>query len=176
MSFLVGKKKSKSKSETSSTSTQDSSNRAFQFLLDTFGGPANVGADALSQLGGFLGIGGAGGQEDAFANFREGTGFNFLLDEALGAVDAGQAGKFNLRSGATEKARIQRATDVAGQSINDFLDRLQGTSQLGLGAGSLISSAGGVSSGRSESSGTSSSSAVEKPGLGGFIGQISGNA
>jgi hypothetical protein len=93
------------------------------------------------------GSGTAADQQGAYDNFLNNSGFNWIMDNAMQGVTNSAAGKYLLRSGSTAKALQDRAANISKTYFQDYLDRLAQQSQLGLGAGSLISGAGQYSKG-----------------------------
>jgi hypothetical protein len=83
-------------------------------------------------------------QQDAFKVFREGTGYQFNMNEGLNAVAQRFAGSGAYQSGAAMKALQGRATGIADNTFGSYLNALQQQQQTGLaGAGGLSSAYGG---------------------------------
>lgn len=134
-SFLFGKP-AKSTSE----------NQAYGFIEDTYAPQAQGGVDAFGMLGDALGIGGnPEAANGAFQNFLNSSGFKNILDQAMRGVTNSMAGRGLLRSGATGKALQDRAAGLGQQYFGNWLNQLSGASQLGQGAGGLITNAGQTS-------------------------------
>src|SRR6478609_6066640 len=95
MSSIFGGSKSKSHQESSSW------NEAYPFLKDTFGGMAQSASGGSNLLNAMLGIGGQPAQTEAFDNYRNSSGYNFIRDEGVNAIEGSQAAKGLLRSGST---------------------------------------------------------------------------
>lgn len=138
--LLLGKK-AKSESE--------SKNLAYPFISETYSPQAQGGVDAFNTLGNALGIGGEGfaGQQGAYENFLNNSGYDYVLDQGMRGVTNSAAGKYLLRSGATAKALQDRSLNIGKTFFENYLDRIGQMSQLGLGAGGLIANAGQVSKG-----------------------------
>jgi hypothetical protein len=126
----------------------ESGNTAYPWLKDTYSPMATGGTQAYGALNNLLGVGGdADAQQGAYNNYLNNSGFNYIMDNAMQGVTNSAAGKYLLRSGATAKGLQDRASNISKTFFQDYLDRLGQSSQLGLGAGSLISGAGQYSKG-----------------------------
>lgn len=148
MGAIFGKKKS----------TQESGNKAFDYIKSTFSpltGYAGTGAEGISRL--------LSGDASGFNAFKDATGFNQLVQEGSRGITGNAAAGGLLRSGGTGKALVNYGNQMQNQYAGDYLNQLLGLSGIGMNAGQLISGAGQYSQGKSK----------EKPGLGGFIGQLS---
>lgn len=140
-------------------SKSKSSNQAYGQVSDALGstlGSTGVANDALMQQ---LGLGEGGG---GFQSYLTNMGFANTQAQGLDDIDAGAAGAGLLRSGSTAKAYGDYTTNLRKGFFDDYLQRLYGQAQLGIGAGQAIAGAGGVSS----QSGT--------PGIAGFAGNFIG--
>lgn len=153
---------SKQKSE----ATSSSSNQAYPWLQQNYG-QTSAGAfnGGTSAIGGLLGLG--GGDPQAFQKYRNSDGYNFLLDSGSKAITNNAAAHGLLNSGSTLKALTQYGQNLGSTQLQSYLGNLSDYAKLGLGGGSLIGSAGQVSSGHSTSSGSSSTG-----NLGGFLGGL----
>lgn len=171
--FITGGSRAKNTSSSASTSLSDSSNRAFDFIKDSFGGAtenAGKGMDAISAL---LGLGGdTEGQTEAFDNFRNSSGYKFQMDEGKNAIESSAASRGLLHSGATAKALTKYGQGLANSSLSDYLNQLRGVADSGYKAGELISGAGNVSHSEGSSTSVGKGTSSTKPGIGQFIGQI----
>lgn len=105
------------------------------------------GTGAFNMMNGLLGVGGTQAQTDAFNNFMNSTGMQFLLDEGSKAITGNMAARGLLKSGATAKALTQYGQNLASTKITDMMKMLQGQAELGenaigavMGAGSNIGS------------------------------------
>jgi hypothetical protein len=124
-----------------SKSTSTSSNKAFDFLKDAFGGGVSAGAGGINALGSEL----SGG----FEGFKDKAGFDFGLNEGMDAITGNAAASGLLRSGSTGKALTRFGNDYQSGMYMNYLDRLGQLGQLGLGAGGVLAGAGGESTGTS---------------------------
>lgn len=146
MGFLFGKRAS---------STSESGNTAYPFLQQQFGGLTGAAGQGGNALAALLGVGGDPAAADAaFKNYRDSSGFDFLLDTGSRAITGSQAAKGLLKSGSTLKRLEQYGQDLASTKFDNYLARLMGLSGLGLQAGQLLGGAGqyskGISKGPSE--------------------------
>lgn len=145
---LFGSKGSKQKSE--------SGNLAYDYLKGAYSPMVSGGTGAFGQLGSALGVGGNfAGQQQAYDNFLNNSGYQYVLDQGMQGVTNSAAGNYLLRSGATAKALQDRAMNIGKTYFENYLDHLGDMSKLGLGAGSLISGAGQYSKGSGTSGGDS---------------------
>lgn len=79
----------------------------------------------------FLGMNGGTAAADALSTYRGSTGYQDLLNEGLGAVNANAYARGMGDSGATLKALQTRGMSLADRSSGDWLSRLGGLQQLG---------------------------------------------
>lgn len=133
------------------------SNQAFGQLRDTFTPVtqfAGTGANALQAL--------LSGDPTGFNAYKQATGFDPMAEAGSRGITGNAAASGMLRSGGTGKALQSFGANLQNQFAGSYMDRLLGLSNLGLGAGQLISGAGQ----------TSTSTSKSKPGIGGFLGQV----
>ena len=123
----------------------------------------NNGVQANSTLSGLLGGQGQAGSDQAFANFRNGTGYQFGLDQGSQALTQNAATKGLLNSGSTARALDTYGQNYANTQYQNFTNLLGQQQQVGNQAAGIIGSTGQKS--------VSNSSSSSNPGLGGFIGQ-----
>jgi len=131
------------------------------------GVPTPVGHPVPVGEGG-TGTGAGGGtnpQQSALDTLSNSTGMQFIRDQGVKSIEASQAGRGMLQSGATGKALQTFGQQLGSTYLNQMLDRLIDYSKLGISAGGVMAAAGG----RSASSGTGESS-----GKGGKNGLIPG--
>lgn len=141
--------------------TSHSDNQAYPYLQGAYGGQVSNGTGALDMVSKLL-MGGAG-SADAFNNYKNSAGYQSTLDAGSHAITNNNAAKGFLQSGATGKALAQFGQQTNQQYYNNYLDKLMGVSQQGLGAGGLIANAGQQSTSQGSSKGP-------KQGIGGFLG------
>lgn len=72
--------------------------------------------------------------EDAFANYRNSTGYQFRVNEGQDAINSGYAAGGTLRSGAALKSLENYRQGVASSEFNNYLNSLFNVSNLGLSA------------------------------------------
>jgi len=148
-----------------STSTSTSMNQAFPWLMGNIGPSALYNYnDSTSHLNDVF----AGGFDD----YKKQIGYDFLMDEGIDKVGGAFSGKGVYNSGAAGKALTQYGQNLNKTTYNDFIDRLLGRAQVGLGGANAISGAGGFARSDSQSSGIGNST----PGIAGFIGTLLGAA
>src|SRR5688572_6955805 len=127
----------------------ESGNKSYDYLKDAYGGMVSGGTGAFGQANDLLGVGGAdnGESSEAFQNYLNSTGYNFIKDEAMGGLTNAFAGRGMLRSGAAGKAFQDRAANIGRTYFDNYLGHLEKQAGLGLGAGGLIGNAGQWSTG-----------------------------
>ena len=138
-----------------------SSNQAFGQIRDTFT-PATAytatGGNALQAL--------LGGDSSGFDKFKQAIGFDAMAEEGSRGITGNAAARGLLRSGSTGKALQSYGQNLQNQFAGNYMDRLLGLSNLGLGAGGLIAGAGNVSNSKGKGGG--------KSGLGNALGMGAG--
>lgn len=174
------KNKSQQTSQSNSVSHNESYNQAYPWLQETYSPAVQSGLHAQDFISALLGLNGNPAANDAFDQYKDSSGYDFIMDSGTKAIDNNAASHGMFNSGATAKELTKFGQGTASQFYNNYLDRLLGLSNQGLQAGGLISSAGGRSFGDNSSSsssqGTSKGSSYEKPGIAGFLGKAMAGA
>lgn len=85
-----------------------------------------------------------------YQGFQATPGYQFALDQGIGAIDASAASRGNLLSGATLQDLQEYGTGLANQEYGTYLDRLYGQANLG-----QASVAGTAAAGQNFATGTS---------------------
>lgn len=152
----------KSSQSASNTSQQTSvaNNQSYPFLQGALGDQATHSADGSNAVRALLGLDGDTGQAAAFKNFQDSSGYDFIRQQGLNGIDAGQAAGGNLNSGATFKAKSKYSSGLASNFLNTYLQSLMGLTSSGQQAGSILASAGNTSNSQGTSSGTSKGSSM----------------
>lgn len=139
----------------SSSGRSSSSNQAYGFLRDTYGGQATQGVGASNALAAMLGIGGTAedqsNQNASFQNYLNSSGYRFQLGEGNNAINSNNSAKGLLNSGSALKRIAQYGQGLASNYLQQYMAQLSGLANSGLQAGSLIGQAGQQSSSRSSS-------------------------
>lgn len=151
MGGIFGGSKSKQKSK--------SSNQAYGYIKDTFSPLtqyAGTGAESLSAL--------LGGDSTGFDAYKRATGFDAMAEQGSRGITGNAAAGGLLRSGSTAKGLQEYGNNIQNQYVQQYMQQLLGLSGLGMGAGQLISGAGGVNK--------SSGSSNNKSGIGGLVGGV----
>ena len=96
-----------------------------------------------NQAGGYvndlLGVGGdPAAAAKAFGTYQGSTGYQYQLQQGLGAVNANAYAKGMGQSGATYKALQDRGNNLANTSFNQYVGNLQNVSQQGTQAASSL--------------------------------------
>lgn len=168
-SAVIGARSAKKAAATQAASTEraaqiqaDAMNRAteasqqgFRYLRDN---PLNqqaqaYGGQAMGMRNALLGIGdGSGGggfdqqaAQDAFQNYQQSTGYQFRLNEGMGAINQNAAASGLMNSGATAKALTQYGQNISSAEFGNYLNYLGGTEQTGLQAAANVASQGQAS-------------------------------
>lgn len=139
-----------------------SGNHAYDYIQGTYAPQAQGGVAGFNMLGNLLGIGGPGQSQQALQNYWDSTGGKFLLNQGLDAVNGKYASMGLSRSGSAMKALENYRQDLASTKLDDYMNHLGQLSQLGTGAGNLITNAGQWTKGKNGG------------GAGGLIGGILG--
>jgi hypothetical protein len=147
-----------------SSQSSQSSNQAYPFLQGALGGTIGQGTQAGSAIANMLGLNGAPAQNQGFQNFRNSTGYQFGLNQGMGAITGSAAAKGLLNSGGTLKALNTFGQDYASSKYGDYLNQLQNLLGSGLTGAGVLAGAGQQSSSEGSSS----------KGAGGFIGSLMG--
>jgi hypothetical protein len=170
------KAKSQEQSQSTSVSNSGSFNNAYPELEKAYMPAVTTGTHALDFIASLLGQNGDPAASDAFNKYKDSAGYNFVMDSGRKAIDNSAASKGTLNSGATLKALSDYGQNTGTSFFNNYLDKLFNLGTSGLQAGSLVGQAGqqsfGSTNAQSTSSGSSKSYSWDKPGLGGFIGNI----
>lgn len=171
MSSIFGGSKSKQQSTATSQSqsTQESGNKAYDYIKDTYDPVAQGTTTNYNAIQALL-----GGDNSGFNAYKNATGFDFLTNQGSRGITGNAAAGGLLRSGSTGKALVNYGNNMNQQFAGNYLDRLLGLVNAGTQAGSLISGAGQYSKGQSTSTSNSQSTgkSSSKPGLGGLIGTV----
>lgn len=153
----------------------NTANQGFNYLL----GNENVqqaqegGLTAQNFMEQLLGLRGGNAAETAFDRFREGTGYQFMMDEGIGAIENSMAARGVLNSGATSKALMKYGQNLASQSFGDYMSRLGGMAGTGLETALNVGGAG-TSSGQTAAEMRRSGDQDLASGVGGLLSGIFG--
>ncbi len=158
----MGFGKSSSKSNQQSQNTSASYNQAYPMLSESLGstvGQAATGSNAIASL---LGVGGAGaaGQTEAFNNFKNSSGYDFIRNEGVNGITSSNAAKGLLGSGSTLKSIGKYSSNLAQNFLNSYLQNLSGLASTGIQAGQVIGSAGSTANSQGTSYGSSKASSM----------------
>jgi hypothetical protein len=94
----------------------------------------NSANSAESGINGILGIGSAADTaagNAGFSNYRDTSGYQFLMDQANNGIDANAAAKGAFQSGATAKALATYDTGLADSTENNYLSQLNTVANRG---------------------------------------------
>lgn len=146
---------SKQSSQNSSQQSSTSSNQAYPFLNGALGsevGNVGRGSNAILDL---LGLNGSPGQDAGFQKYKDSSGYNFIQNEGIRGIDASNASRGLTQSGSALKGIAKYSSNLASTFLDNYLAKLQGISNTGLGAANVIGGAGQTSTSSGTSSGTS---------------------
>lgn len=151
-----------------SSSSSFSNNVNNPLITSAFTPFLNTAGTANGALSAMLGLGGdTQAQDDAFANWRKNTGYQFAFNQGLDAINGNAAAQGLLNSGATAKALNTYGQNFANTQYGNYTNQLQGLINNGFQGGQLIANTGQQSQSQSSSTGQ---------GANGGIGNLVGNA
>lgn len=139
-------------SKQTSSSTSESGNKAWDFLSGALSPAISSGVNNLNSLSDILGRG--------FDDYKKNAGFDFLYNKGTRDISGSAAARGLLNSGSTAKALAKYEGDLGSTFYNNYLDRLAGVSQLGLGTANTLTGAGSYSTGKSVGKGTDSGKGI----------------
>lgn len=145
-SAIVGSKSAKKAANAQAQASSDQiqaarENRDYQYQLNA--PTINLGTSADNTIAGLLGIGGnAAKSEAALKTFRNATGYEDILDTALGAVNSNAYASGLGDSGATMKALLREGGKVANSSLQGYIGNLTDVANRGGQARSLVAGVG----------------------------------
>lgn len=154
-SAILGGNSQKKAAQTAATSA----NQGFDWLkssplASTFVNNGAEASNALSDIGGqgvaangqmnaLLGLGGdQAAAENAFANFRNNTGYKFQMQEGTNAITGNAASKGLLNSGATLKALTGYGQNLANNSFQTYFGNLANQASNGQNALNTVAGQG----------------------------------
>ena len=88
------------------------------------------------------GASGSGGALDAFARFRQGTNYQWRLNEGMDALNSKHAALGHFESGAADKALVEFGQNFASNELARYMDLLAGQQSMGLNAAGAIAGQG----------------------------------
>lgn len=86
---------------------------------------SEAGTSALSRLMAGMGLSGGDARDEFIQGFKTSPGYEFAMDEGVGALDRSAAARGSLYSGAQGKALTQFGQGLANQEYGSYLDRLK---------------------------------------------------
>jgi hypothetical protein len=99
----------------------------------------DTGTSALDTIAGLYGL---NGKTQSFDAFTASPDYQFRFDQGIKGIDAGATARGMLDSGATRKAELKYAGNLASGEFNNYADRLMGLARVGQSAANNTSSAG----------------------------------
>ncbi len=128
-------KKAAAFSQTATDANNALAGQVYQQSTNALAPYTQAGNPAGTQLNALLGLGGEPAQTQAFDNFRNSSGYNFIRDETLNGVNSAYAGRGTLQSGAAMQALQDRAGQVATvNAFQPYMQLLDNQQRLGLSA------------------------------------------
>lgn len=127
-------------------SVSSSQNQAYGTLSKDFAPTISTGTGATNQIANMLGLNGAQGQNQAFQNWQNSTGYQFGLNQGMQSINGNAAAQGLLNSGATAKALNTYGQNYANTQYGNYMNQLTGLAGQGLQAGGLLAGAGQTSS------------------------------
>jgi hypothetical protein len=107
------------------------------------------GSKAQDAIQAFLGLSGSASQDEAFAKWRDSTGYKFTMDQSLDAASSNAATRGLLKSGSTLKALQDRGAQVSNAFGQQYLGNLENQQRQGLAAAGANVNANSNSAGMS---------------------------
>ena len=101
----------------------------------------NSGNSAENSINGLLGIGStadAAAGQAGFSNYRDTSGYKFLMDQANNGIDANAAAKGSFQSGATAKALSNYDMGLADTTEGNYISQLTDVANRGTAAKSSL--------------------------------------
>lgn len=128
-------------------------------IKSLFGGAAGATGSSIGSLQALL-----GGDSAGFRAYTDAIDLSGQAEAGARGITGSGAARGLLRSGSTGKALVNYEQQLENQAADSYMNRLLGVGQLGLGAGGLIAQTG------------QQEKKKEKPGIGGFLGQVASGA
>lgn len=136
-----------------SSSSSKSGNLAYNNISSTFSPSMGYTAQGGDMVASLLGLGGGEAQTEGLERFADSAGMDFMMEQGNRMIDSNQSAKGLLKSGSTLKALTKYGQGLGKTYLTEYMDNLFNLSNLGLGAGSLVSDAGRYSESQSKSEG-----------------------
>jgi hypothetical protein len=133
----------------------ESGNHAYDSINSAFSPGFNYFTQGGNMLGNLLGVNGGGAQTSALENYSNSGGMKFLMDQGQRAITSSKAASGLLNSGSYGTALEKYGQGLASTYLNQYMDNLNKYSNLGLGAGQLVTGAGQYSQGTGATQGKS---------------------
>lgn len=133
----------------------ESGNKAYDDISGAFKpalGYVTQGGDMLANLLG-VGSGGTAAQTGALDNFAHSGGIDWLMEQGNRMINSNQAAKGLLESGSTLKGIEKYGQGLGSTYLSQYMDKLLGLGNLGLGAGGVLANAGQWSKGQGPTQG-----------------------
>lgn len=147
-------------------SISSSGNNNMGLINSTYTPEMQAGVQASGQMANMLGLNGTQGQDQAFQNWQNSTGYQFGLNQGTQAINGNAATQGLMNSGATAKALQTYGQNYANTQYGNYTSQLQGLMNSGNQAGSTVANAGQVSN---------SQGAAANGGIGGLLGSVAGS-
>lgn len=129
-----------------SASKSTSSNQNNQLLTNTFTPQMQTGVQGNTQMANMLGLNGAQGQNQAFQNWQNSTGYKFGLNQGIESINGNAATQGLMNSGATAKALETYGQNYANTQYGNYMNQLQNLVGNGNQAGQMLANSGQVQS------------------------------
>lgn len=113
--------------------------RQFDITREDLAPWLQTGQEALGQYSGLLGVGGDGpGTEAMQEGLRQYPGYQFALEEGIGAIEKSSAARGLTQSGQTLKDLTAYGQGLASSNFENYMNRLQGLSGVGQQTGGQL--------------------------------------
>lgn len=128
--------------QNSSSSSSVTDNQAYPMLSQALSPQVNNATNSSNMMSNLLGLNGGGGQNAAFDNWRNSTGYQFGMDQGTSAITGSAAAKGLLNSGSTAKALNTYGQNYANTQFGNYFQQLLGLGNQGNNAAGVIENAG----------------------------------
>lgn len=125
----------------------DEQKRQFDAIVKMMSPYLQAGTSALGQQQNLLGLGGAGQQQMALDQLKQGPLYQSMLNTGQNALLQNASATGGLRGGNTEAALAQLAPNILSQVYQQQLGNLGGLTQLGQSSAGMQANAGQASAG-----------------------------
>jgi hypothetical protein len=158
-------------SDSNKEAVQEQQFKGFNYLKDNeiVNQSQDMSGQAMGLISGLLGLGGDQAAADkAFEQFKDSSGYQFRMDEGMGAITNSRAARGILNSGATSKELMKYGQNLASDEFSNYLGQVGGV--VGQGLTSAYTTGGAAQAGGMAAAGTERQSQEDAAsGFGGLV-------